>query len=78
MLTELTGTLTFDGGATAPFSARITPRVEDGCRVYEARLPLFLDADGEVLLIASTHVDVLPPYSALALSLDRDAPSVRV
>jgi len=68
---ELTGTLTFWDGSERPFTAQITPRVEDGCRVYVAYLPIFLDANGSPKLLRSIEMDVLPAHSTVQLLLLR-------
>lgn len=73
MITELHGTVILSDGEAVPFTAQITPEVdESGCRVYRANLPLFTDADGTPRLIRSAQVDVLPAHSTLDLRLVTD------
>lgn len=71
---QLVGQVELWNGQRVGFSADITAEVVDGCRVYRAVLPLYLDAGGIPQLLRTVHVDVLPAHSTLRLAFDPDLP----
>lgn len=78
MTSQLVGEVELWNGQRAQFTARITAEVVDGCRVYQAVLPLYLDDDGAPQLLRTVHIDVLPAHSTLRLVFDPDLPPVTV